>query len=523
MNFKVESHSAQYIAAVPQWVTAFLMVLAGVGCSPFDSKLENMSLENGTASDYIVVLNDVSDVARVGAMSKADATITTMGAIALSHDLDSPSVVFSRVLQGGVYRLTPQQAEKMKSDGRVKYIELDRRVSISAMQSQAPWGLDRLDQESLPLDRVYSSPEGGAAVNAYVIDTGINIRHSDFQGRATSGFDFVDSDADATDCNGHGTHVAGTIGAANYGVAKSAKLIGVRVLDCQGSGSYSGVIAGIEWVTANHVKPAVANMSLGGGASQAIDDAIRASIRAGVTYVVAAGNENRDACFGSPARVFEAITVGSTTNTDTRSSFSNFGSCVDLFAPGSDILSTWHTSNTATQTISGTSMASPHVAGVVALMLARNPNLTPSEVANEMVQQSRSAKLSNVGSNSPNRLLSMSFLMGESGIPELKSGAPASGLGGLKGSEQFFVVNVPANSKSVEIQISGGTGDADLYTKMGDRPTAKLYDCRPYSGGNSETCRLTASQIPVGGGQLYIRLHAYSNYTGVKLSAVVSP
>ena len=205
-------------------------------------------------------------------------------------------------------------------------------------------------------------------MKAYIIDTGIRTTHSQFGGRAISGYDAIDGALPAADCNGHGTHVAGTVGGSTYGVAKAVSLVAVRVLNCSGSGSTSGVIAGIDWVTGNHQagQPAVANMSLGGGASSSLDTAVRNSIADGVTYALAAGNDNTNACNSSPARTAEALTVGSTTSSDARSSFSNYGTCVDIFAPGSSITSAWHTSDTATNTISGTSMAAPHVAGAAA-------------------------------------------------------------------------------------------------------------------------------------------------------------
>jgi subtilisin family serine protease len=218
-----------------------------------------------------------------------------------------------------------------------------------------------------------------------VIDTGILLTHQDFGGRAFTGFDAITSGGTATDCNGHGTHVAGTMGGTTWGVAKATRLYAVRVLDCNGSGTNTGVIAGVDWVTGNHAKPAVANMSLGGGASTALDDAVSRSIAAGVSYSVAAGNGDRlgrqvDACTVSPARVPNAMTIGATTNTDAKTSWSNYGDCVDFFAPGASITSAWYTSNTATNTISGTSMAAPHVAGVAALYLQNHPGATPQQV-----------------------------------------------------------------------------------------------------------------------------------------------
>jgi subtilisin family serine protease len=217
-------------------------------------------------------------------------------------------------------------------------------------------------------------------VHAYVIDTGVRTTHTDFGGRASSGYDFVDNDSDASDCNGHGTHVAGTIGGTSYGVAKGVSLVAVRVLDCGGSGTYAGVIAGVDWVTANAVRPAVANMSLGGGKSTALNDAVRSSINAGVVYALAAGNSNADACNSSPSSTVEALTVGATDNTDTRASWSNWGSCVDLFAPGVNITSAWGTGDNATNTISATSMATPHVAGAAARYLATNPCASAADV-----------------------------------------------------------------------------------------------------------------------------------------------
>jgi subtilisin family serine protease len=267
------------------------------------------------------------------------------------------------------------------------------------------YGLDRIGQRDLPLNAAYGYTTTGAGVNAYIIDTGIRRTHTEFGGRAFAGFDAINDGRNTNDCNGHGTHVAGTVGGSSVGVAKGVRLFAVRVLSCSGSGSTSGVIAGIDWVTANHVKPAVANMSLGGGPSAALDNAVRNSIAAGVTYVIAAGNSNIDASNASPARVGEAITVGSSTRTDARSSFSNFGSVVDIFAPGSAIVSAFFTSDTALATLSGTSMAAPHVAGVAARYLQSAPAASPAQVRNEIVNNATTNRLSGIPSGTANRLL----------------------------------------------------------------------------------------------------------------------
>jgi subtilisin family serine protease len=297
-----------------------------------------------------------------------------------------PDAVYEHALKGFAVSLPPGLATKLAADDRVAYVEQDAEVTTTATQTGATWGLDRIDQRALPLNGTYSYTSTGSGVTAYIIDTGIRFSHAEFGGRAVSGYDAVDGGT-ADDCNGHGTHVAGTVGGSSYGVAKSVALVAVRVLDCGGSGSISGVIAGIDWVTGNHGPgaPAVANMSLGGGASTALDTAVQNSIGDGVSYAIAAGNGNQggraqDACKYSPARVPEAMTVGATDKTDTKTSWSNYGNCVDWFAPGLSITSAWNTSDTATNTISGTSMATPHTTGVAALYLQGNPGASPATV-----------------------------------------------------------------------------------------------------------------------------------------------
>ncbi|GAB4104922.1 S8 family serine peptidase [Micromonospora taraxaci] len=352
---------------------------------------------------------------------------------------------YGAALRGFEAKVSASAAARIAADPAVAYVEQNHTVSISGTQTNPPsWGLDRIDQRNRPLDSSYTYPNTASNVHAYIIDTGIRFSHNDFGGRATSGYDAVDGGS-ADDCNGHGTHVAGTVGGSSYGVAKGVQLVGVRVLNCSGSGTNAGVIGGVDWVTANAIKPAVANMSLGGGANSSLDNAVRNSIASGVTYGLAAGNDNgANACNVSPARTTEAITVGSTTSADARSSFSNIGTCVDIFAPGSSITSAWYNSNTATNTISGTSMATPHVVGAAALLASANPSWTPAQVRNELVANATPNVISNVGSGSPNLLL----YVGSGGTTP-----PPTGCTGTNGTD----VSIPDAGAAVtsSITISG--------------------------------------------------------------------
>jgi subtilisin family serine protease len=317
---------------------------------------------------------------------------------------------YSHALRGFAATMGARQARQMAAEPEVAYVQPNVIHRAVDTQTNPPsYGLDRIDQRNRPLNSAYTYSTTASNVHAYIIDTGIRTTHQDFGTRAGSGFDAIDGGA-ADDCHGHGTHVAGTVGGAAHGVAKGVQLVAVRVLNCEGSGTTEQVVAGIEWVTANAQKPAVANMSLGGGADTALDNAVAASITEGVSYAIAAGNGllglfALDACTQSPARVPTAITVSAVDNTDRKPGWPNRGTCVDVFAPGINITSAWATSNTATNTISGTSMAAPHAAGAAALYLANNPTASPATVHSAIVNGATTGVVTNPGSGSPNRLL----------------------------------------------------------------------------------------------------------------------
>ena len=334
---------------------------------------------------YIVVVKESADPA----------------AVAKAHG-SANARVFRTALNGYAAKIPAGELAALRRDSRVDYVEADRLMRAQTTQTGATWGLDRIDQRLLPLNSTFNYTLTGSGVTAYIIDTGLRPSHADFGGRAVSDQDFVDPANpngpyynDGKDCNGHGTHVAGTVGGATYGVAKSVSLVGVRVLDCDGYGLISEIVAGVDWVTRNAAKPAVANMSLGGGGSTALDSAVSRSIVAGITYAVAAGNEHRDACSFSPARVGAAITVAASDRNDRRPHFSNYGSCVDWFSPGVGITSDWFTSNTAAATLDGTSMASPHSAGAAAQYLQTDPAASPATVRSALYTQATKARIGN--------------------------------------------------------------------------------------------------------------------------------
>ena len=392
-------------------MTAVAVAVASLAFGPVDAQSPNAARGQSTAKfhrkgiraiegQYIVVLHDDAEIASgdyAAVLGRVQEVTRGRNAI--------PEHVYAFAIRGFAARMSEEEAIAVSADPRVAYVEEDSTMEAIATQTRPPWGLDRTDERDRPLSGTYSYTRTGSGVNAYVIDTGIRRTHTQFGGRAVSGFTVINDGRGTTDCNGHGTHVAGTIGGSTYGVAKSVRLFAVRVLSCSGSGSTSGVIAGVDWVRVNHIKPAVANMSLGGGASTSLDTAVNNSINAGVTFAIAAGNSNANATNFSPARVSAAITVGSSTISDARSSFSNFGSVVDIFAPGSSILSAWSTSDTATTTISGTSMATPHVAGIAARYLQGSPSASPSTVRNAVVNAATTSRLSGIPTGTSNRLL----------------------------------------------------------------------------------------------------------------------
>ena len=378
--------------------TAALLPLSTSG-----QKLKFKKPKNGVPNRYIVVLNPKyvesfapaieSEAAYLGAVYGGKVKKT-----------------YSSALRGFAAEMSEAAAVALSEDERVAYVEQDGYTYIEATQGSATWGLDRIDQRALPLDTNYSYNTNASNVHAYIIDSGIRDTHVEFGGRATRDFDAVGDGQNGNDCNGHGTHVAGTVGSATYGVAKNVRLHAVRVLPCNNSGLVSDLIEGIDWVRANHIKPAVANISITvSGVSSSVDSAIQSAVNAGVTVVVAAGNNNLDACNYSPARATKAITVGATYNADQKAGYSNFGSCVDVWAPGTGITSVSYANDFDARSMSGTSMASPHVTGVAALYLASNSAATPATVTANIVDNATSGVITGLDAASPNKLL-YSFL-----------------------------------------------------------------------------------------------------------------
>jgi aqualysin 1 len=380
--------------------------------------------------------------------------------------------VYTSAIKGFSLTLPAQALQGIRHNPNVDYIEQDHTVSVSAAQTPATWGLDRIDQADRPLDTIYNYGYTGAGVHAFILDTGIRADHTEFSGRMLPGMSSIADGNGTNDCHGHGTHVAGTVGGTTYGVAKQVKLVPVRVLDCAGSGSWSGIIAGIDWVANSPMRPAVANMSLGGGYSASVNAAVAGAVAKGVTVAVAAGNDNMDACSYSPASEPSAITVGATTSSDARASYSNWGKCLDLFGPGSNITSAGHTSATATTAMNGTSMATPHVAGVAALGLQADPAATPAAIASWIMANAAPNRLTSIGTGSPN-LLAQSF---GAGVPT----APARVTIAVKSLAGSTVRNKNKNWKA-----SATIAVRDLGTGA---PVANVTVAGTFAPGGSISC-----------------------------------
>ena len=383
---------------------------------------------------------------------------------------------YKYAIKGFAGMLSSTAVDALRHNPRVAYIEQDQEAHFVTTQTNPPsWGLDRIDQHSLPLNATYTYNQNGTGVDAYIIDCGILLTHTDFGGRAVTGYDAITLGGTATDGNGHGTHVAGTVGGTSYGVAKNVRLIAVRVLNNNGSGTYSQVIAGVDWVTGDHTThPAVANMSLGGGPSTSLDAAVRNSIIDGVTYCIAAGNSSADASGYSPARVTEAVTVGATDINDGFAYFSNFGSIVDISAPGVNITSDWNTSNTATNTISGTSMATPHVTGSAALYLEANPTATPAQVQSALKSNGTSGMITGIPAGTVNLLLYSIFTTGPPpstpSVPTLIS--PVNGATGVS-TNPTLSWNATNSADSYGVQVSTDAGFGTIvYNQTGIASTS---------------------------------------------------
>ncbi|MBO8194436.1 S8 family peptidase [Streptomyces oryzae] len=369
------------------------------GAAPAEGIVIGAGSHDAVKGSYIVLLKDGSSGSVQADSAGKDLAEEYGGKVARTYK--------SAVNGFNATGMSAEEARRLAADDKVAQVYQNQRITTTGTQTNPPsWGLDRIDQKSNQLDRKYTYPAGaGAGVTAYVIDTGVRISHHDFGGRASYGYDAVDKDKTAQDGNGHGTHVAGTIAGTKYGVAKKAKIVAVRVLNNQGSGTTALAVAGVDWVTKHHKGPSVANMSLGGGKDAALDAAVKRSIASGVSYAVSAGNESADATTASPARVADALTVAASDRRDRQAVFSNYGKRVDLYAPGVDIVSASNKSDRGSATMSGTSMASPHVAGAAAVYLSGHKSATPAQVASALTKGATAGAIANPTKGTPNKLL----------------------------------------------------------------------------------------------------------------------
>lgn len=445
---------------------------------------------------YIVVLKE--NAARL-ANERSSAARVSIAAREIASTHRSKLVrSYEHALRGFVVEADDAALARLLADPRVAYVEEDGVATINPTQSGATWGIDRSDQRDLPLNGTYTYNTTAAGVHAYIVDTGVLTGHTQFTGRMGNGFRAIPDDGRGTsDCNGHGTHVAGTVGGTTWGIAKGVTIHPVRVFGCGNSGAWSEIIAGIDWVTANRVLPAVANMSLGGGANASVDTAVNNLINSGVTVVVAAGNGyGADACGYSPARVANALTIGSTDSNDARSSFSNVGTCLDMFAPGGGITSAGIANTSASAVLSGTSMASPHVAGAAALHLANNPSATPAQVATALINASTPNKVTNAGTGSPNRLLYT--LGGGGGTPPTITNFLCPDYGNSGGGMYWCEVTY---SSATPATVRWPNGSGNLYytgrCSSGSRPTVTVTVTNAYgSVSSSRTFNCPTGPIP---------------------------
>ncbi|MGD9590041.1 MAG: S8 family serine peptidase [Pyrinomonadaceae bacterium] len=383
------------------FLTVLAVTAAAISFLPSETEGRTSKLKrsaNPVPNRYIVALN--ADAMRSEGEEAPDAAARLTAKYGGAVDK-----VFRNAIQGFSVEMTEKAAHALSSDPNVLFVEEDSYISVAEAQASAPWGLDRVDQRNVPLDQTYNYTKTGNGVNVYVVDTGIRVTHEQFQGRASVVYDSIGDGQNGNDCHGHGTHVASTIGGVTYGVAKNVSLYGIRVLGCNGIGTTATAIEGIDWLTANRQLPAVANMSMGGWGSDIMDSSVQGAINSGITFVVAAGNNNGSACNYSPARLSTAITVGASTQADARASFSNYGSCVDLFAPGISIPSAWAWNDTAVHTVSGTSMAAPHVSGAVALYLEDNQSAAPSDAFTAIMGEATDGEMESMSDGSPNMML----------------------------------------------------------------------------------------------------------------------